>query len=353
MIASIDEQEGFGMNGTNRHGEHGQTLVVVALAMVAILLGAGLVVDGGWAFAQQRQTQNAMDAAANAGAVVLVQNLPFRVQGQAEPRTDQAVLNQIVDVAGSNGVTDLSPDAVYTDITGRPLIPTVTVGSLGAVAPPSDAYGVEVHGSIQFGTFFAGIAGLTGFTASARATAVAGSINTICATDEPCAFIPVTFPSSIQECDNTNRWQYGEGGPYTTTDTPTSDNETIIPICGTSDGSVGWLDIEPHDPVCHGNGAELLTCDIEHPYPHELPLPIWIHTVTGNINSAPLQNALDAFSGPTVGTYEPGLDQIVYIPLFDCIDNNIGQLSPGPACPTPSLTASAATPTTTSWQFSR
>jgi hypothetical protein len=325
------------MKGFNRRGERGQTLVVVAVAMVAILLGAGLVIDGGWAFAQQRTTQNAMDAAADAGAVALVQNLPFTVQGQAGPNTDQDVLDRIVAVAGTNGVTDLSPDALYTDITGVPLPGPVAVGSLGAVAPPAGAYGVEVHGAIQFGTFFAGIAGMTGFTASARATAVAGSINTICATDEPCAFIPVTFPSSLSSCDGQNRWQFGEG-PYIPTDNPTWDNESIVPICGTADGSVGWLDIEPHDPVCgSAQGAALLTCDVENPYPHELPLPIWIHTVTGNIQGGPLQNALDAYSGPTVGTYEPGLDQIVYIPLYDCIANNVGQVSPGPACPAPPL----------------
>ena len=61
---------------SNRN-ERGQTIVVLALAMVPILAMAGLVVDGGWAFAQQRRTQNAMDAAANAGAIVVLQNIPF------------------------------------------------------------------------------------------------------------------------------------------------------------------------------------------------------------------------------------------------------------------------------------
>src|SRR4051794_26264468 len=104
------------MKGSARPNERGQTLTIVALAMVPILLVAGLVIDGGWAFSQQRRTQNAMDAAANAGAVVLVQNLPFRSRGQAQPRTDADVLAQVVAVAASNGVTTPVPTAVYTGI---------------------------------------------------------------------------------------------------------------------------------------------------------------------------------------------------------------------------------------------
>ena len=165
--------------------------MIVALAAVPILIALGLVIDGGWAFAQQRRTQNAMDAAANAGAVMLVQDLPFRVQKQTQPKTDQQVLDEIVAVAAANGVTEQLPTAVYTDILGNPLSPSVEVGSQPASPPPADAYGVQVSGSIPFQTFFAGIAGMNGFTASATAMAVAGAINNLCASDEPCDFIPV------------------------------------------------------------------------------------------------------------------------------------------------------------------
>jgi hypothetical protein len=323
-------------NRSNR--QRGQTLVVVALALIPLLTMTGLVIDGGYAFTQQRRTQNAMDAAANAGAVVMVQNLPFRVRGQAQPRTDTEVYDEIVAVANSNGVTDTLPTAVYTDIDGNPLAGPIVVGDLGAVPPPDDAYGVEVEGSIPFGTFFAGVAGFSGFTASARAAAVAGAITNICAATESCGFIPVTFPTALTTCDGTGaQTAWGSGGAYALTDNPVALTEVIIPLCGTANGTVGWLNIEPDNPDCNGEGADELACNILAPVRQELSLPIWIDAYTGNINSNGVQDALNTFTGPTVGVYEPGLDKIVQIPLYDCIDNNIPQSSPGPACPTPPL----------------
>src|SRR4051794_11097663 len=112
-----------------RDGERGQTLVIVALAAIPIIMLLGLVIDGGWAYTQQRRTQNAMDAAANAGAVMLVQDLPFRAQGQTQPKTDGQVAAEIVSSAQQNGIVDTPPTAVYTDILGTPLNPTVVVGS--------------------------------------------------------------------------------------------------------------------------------------------------------------------------------------------------------------------------------
>ena len=206
---------------SSRTDERGQTLVIVALAMIPILLVVGLVIDGGWAFTQQRHTQNAMDSAANAGAVTLVQNLPFRVLAQTQPKTDADVLAAIVTTAALNGVSSPAPTAVYTDQLGAQLSPGVVVGSLGAVPPPAGAYGVQVTGSTSFSTFFAGIAGMTGFKATALATAVAGSINSICSSDEPCNFIPVTFPTALTDCENTNKQTaWGSGGPYALTDNP-------------------------------------------------------------------------------------------------------------------------------------
>ena len=56
-----------------------------------LLTMVGLVVDGGFALANQHRNQNAVDAAANAGAVLLMENLPFGLTGQPQPRTDTAV----------------------------------------------------------------------------------------------------------------------------------------------------------------------------------------------------------------------------------------------------------------------
>ena len=52
--------------------ERGQILVIFVLALVAIIGGVGLVIDGGFAFAQRRAEQNAADLGAFAGANALL-----------------------------------------------------------------------------------------------------------------------------------------------------------------------------------------------------------------------------------------------------------------------------------------
>lgn len=56
----------------SKRGQRGQILVVFILALVAIVAGVGLVIDGGFAFAQRRAEQNAADLAALAGASALL-----------------------------------------------------------------------------------------------------------------------------------------------------------------------------------------------------------------------------------------------------------------------------------------
>lgn len=316
--------------------EQGQTITLVAIAIVPLLLFAGLVIDMGWAFSQQRETQNAMDAAANAGAVVMVQNLPYTSRGLAAVRTDDDVKAEIDNTAVVNGVTN-PVAAIYTRIDGTPLDPVVTVGSRGSAPPPSEAYGVQVEGSRDFETFFARVRGIFGFVAASKATAVSGQITTICATDEPCAFLPVTFPTMISTCDNTGRQVLG-GSTYAATTTPNQSNLLILPLCGTSAGSVGWLDIEPPNPDCSGNGAAELACRIGDSSGVSLPLPAWVATQTGNTNSNGVQTALDAYTGDIAGTYEPGKDVTVQIPIYDCLDNDVPQPSTTRPCPSPEVT---------------
>jgi Putative Flp pilus-assembly TadE/G-like len=315
--------------------QRGQTLVVVALAMTALLTMAGLVIDGGNAFAQQRGTQNAMDAASEAGAAVMVQNLPFLVKSQPGPKTDTDVLNAVLAVSQTNGVS--APAADYTDINGNPI--GVAVGSIGGGPPPATAFGVRAGGSRSFSTFFGSLVGLSSFTASASATAIAGAMTSTCA-QATCGFIPITFPTQLTTCDGTNKQvDFGNGGPYALATKPfTAANEVIIPLCSTTDGSVGWLDILPHNPACNGNGTDFLACEILNGSNTQLPIPIWVNSQTGNTNNNNVQDALNTFTGPTPGVYEPGLDKLITVPLYDCLDNNVGQVSPGPPCPSPEVT---------------
>ena len=59
----------------DRSSQRGQALALFALALTAMVLGVAVVVDGGYAFAQRREAQNAADFAAMAGTRIVGQKL--------------------------------------------------------------------------------------------------------------------------------------------------------------------------------------------------------------------------------------------------------------------------------------
>jgi hypothetical protein len=292
----------------SRHrNERGQVLVIVAMGLVVMVAMVGLVIDGGFAWGQQRKTQNGADAMAEAGAAVLAQNLA----GTFPAKTDGDVACAVESAAAANGVSD--PVALYTDISGNFLTPAVQVGSCnpgGGAAVPAAAEGVKAGGARTFDTFLARIIGFNQFTASANATAVTGILDEVCPADAGCAILPVTFPLTAIICDDTHQQiQIGtEQWPIVQADDPTapnyanSSNEVIIPLCTTEDGSVGWLDLG-----C-GNLAETIT----NPCNADIPIPAWLHTQTGNVNS--LGAELNDFAGPVLGTAD---DSVVLLPIND------------------------------------
>src|SRR4029077_20517922 len=58
-----------------RRRQSGQALVIMVVAVIAMLAMTALIIDGGNAFVQQRSTQNGADAASEAGALVLAENV--------------------------------------------------------------------------------------------------------------------------------------------------------------------------------------------------------------------------------------------------------------------------------------
>jgi hypothetical protein len=357
-----------GEPGGRRQG--GQALVVVVLALVALLAGVALVIDSGNAFAQQRGTQNAVDSAANAGSIVLMNDVVANSNGQTLPATDADVLSAINLKAHDNNIAQ--PTAYYTTISGQCIladgtsaappcgsgaaatavqvgkgqIPTVKANAnvkqcplppnVDASTTPALACGVAVYGSRAFGTYFASIIGINTLTASANATAVAGALTTLCAADQPCSFLPLAFPTTLTLCDGSGKQINFNTDPYKpiTSGDLTSDNELIIGICGSGDGTVGWLQIVPEDSGtgCNGSMADLI-CDILVPDNPALQLPVWIQTVSGNTNDAKLDAAINTYAGNIVGMYELGKDKTVFIPLYDCTGTNESQTSTD-SCPT-------------------
>src|SRR3954469_5375230 len=108
--------------------ESGQTLPLVALMMPVTRGGAGMVVDGANAMAQQRGTQNAADAAALAGAVVIAEKMG------GESHTDSDVMTAVTSAFTRNG--SVNATSFYVDYTNGVV---GTVGRGGSI--PSDAGG--------------------------------------------------------------------------------------------------------------------------------------------------------------------------------------------------------------------
>jgi hypothetical protein len=330
----------------------------------AILLAVALVatiVDGGNVFAQQRVTQNGVDAAAEAGAVLLAE----RLAGGSEPSGgwDVNIGARITQTADANGVTVMA--AYYTDICGIPLKSDGTaaiddggrvedldaalqVGNGSHILPGGTSTapdcpnrlvgpvaGVMVIGERQVEAYVAGAIGLSSFLVRTRATAVAGYLQSYCDSSEGkyCALLPVAFPTSIIECDGSNRpidtreeWQFGV--------------VYKIPLCQASPGNVGYLDWDPPD-----GGTGEVVCSILVADNPAVTLPSWQYvTATGNTNggggscSLTVEEAIRTYNGKTVlvpqfdltcnpshgeepDSTEP---EIVTEPNYGCPDGDLG-----------------------------
>ena len=177
-----------------RSRPRGQILVVAAIAMISMIGGVALILEGGNAYAHQRGVQNAADAVANAGATVLAQQL-----GGAT-KTDADVAAAVNAIATAN---QLDSVAALLHEPGRPAaqqrrrcrhrIRRLRHASATASCPPRRP-GVHATGNQLFDTAFARVIGINQFTASADATAIAGPL-------AGGQFLPVVFPVNIADCE--------------------------------------------------------------------------------------------------------------------------------------------------------
>jgi Flp pilus assembly protein TadG len=287
------------MNAQLARSQRGQVIVILTVAMVALLAMVALIIDGGTAFAQQRAAQNGADSASEAGAVVLLQAL-----AKVSPtKTGSDVDTAVQTTAAANGLAT-PVQACYTDINGEPLNTDGTSNSNCASAaqvgpglpippcsacPGGSASGVRVAGGRSFNTFFAGVIGISGFTASATATAISGYVT---GTSGP--VVPVTYPVFATACDGTNHAIAGSTTPWPVGPA----NVLTIPLCQDSAGNVGWIDWDPGD----GGGAnELADAILGTPPNPAITTPRWYDiTATGNINSGQVQTAMEHWIGTTI-----------------------------------------------------
>ena len=253
-----------------RRGESGQTLVLFAGGLIALIAMVGLVIDGGNAYVQQRVTQNGLDAAAEAGTVQLARRL-LGVPG-TDAEWDQRVADLVNVTATSNSITRVDVPS-YVDHDGTDL------GPVGTGTIPANTQGVRVGGSRDFQTYFAGVIGLSQFTASATATAITGYVEG----SGVGGLMPLTFPILLTQCESgggSDRLFYPDGG----VEWPVGpENVVAIPLCSNGPGNVGWID------WYNSGGANVVRDSILNPNNPPIRTPHWYQ-----VNETGVQTTLDA-----------------------------------------------------------
>ena len=147
---------------------HGQIIVLFALVLGVIILGVGLVVDGGNALAERRSAQNAADFGALAGARVIAEWIDLDTNNGTDANVQAAISNAVAANSGAivtfgspNGPRYVQDDGALLAYVGNGVIPNRTAG-------------VNVPAQKSWRPFFLGIIGMSSWTASAQATAKGG-----------------------------------------------------------------------------------------------------------------------------------------------------------------------------------
>src|SRR5664280_3080142 len=139
-------------HSTKRQRERGQMIAIFALASTVIILAVGLVIDGGYALAQRRGSQNASDFAALAGARVVALWVGGNTNG-TDTNVKAAIANSIA-ANGGTALTFTSPNGpVYIKSDGSP---NGFVGTIVGGAIPAGPPGVSVGSTGSWSPFFLG-----------------------------------------------------------------------------------------------------------------------------------------------------------------------------------------------------
>ena len=281
---------------TTHRRAKGQVIVIAALAMVTMVGGVALILEGGNAYAHQRETQNAADAVANAGAAVLAERL-----GGAS-RSDSNVVAAMNRVSSRNFLSSYA--GLYTDVSGHWLTNGGAVttsqpaaAAVGSGSIPPGAQGVHAFGNQTFTASFGRVIGFDQFTSSADAIAVTGALT-------GGGFFPTVFPVNIVNCEVNGDLGVGEtnwsiSNPGANPGDPPIGQEYIVPLCKTGEGSFMILDLDGTPNNCAD--------EVSNPPALQFPdFPVQIQSDNGNNCANQMVDAVNAKSG-----------QVVFIPICD------------------------------------
>jgi hypothetical protein len=161
------------MYSRHRTREQGQILAIFAFGLVALIATVGLVIDGGSAYAQRRDEQNAADLAALAGANALYNG-----------HSNAQAIAVAHGVAGTNGYGN-GINGVTVNVTITNGVVTADVG-----APHRN--------------FFSGVVGMPTWQVSTTASAIAG------VPDTARGAAPIIMPIVDFEADGSPKYEYTE-----------------------------------------------------------------------------------------------------------------------------------------------
>jgi hypothetical protein len=206
--------------------EKGQTLVLVALGLVALLAAVALAVDVGNAYSVRRQMQNSADAGALAGARALC-NLKGVTEATNTARNQATSLND------------------YDRMVTATIRVYDTVSSGGTVIGGK----VQVTSSTVADTFIAGIIGVNTISVAADATAACGA-----ADKAGCGMWPIAFKKDLWD----GLAARGTGTPFYVWTGDKWDPQCEMACDFKDNDSDGKVDKD--DPNCDGGDC---TCDCD------------------------------------------------------------------------------------------
>lgn len=245
--------------------ECGQSAILIALAMLALIAFIGLIIDGGDAYLTRRDAQNASDAGAFAGAQALRADF-------ASDATVRAAINSFVQANHvANAASDVTAYYLNGNLPPNDQITGCQVGSCGSI--PNGATGVVVTSTIAFNSLFISV--VTGPGSNripARAKVQTGQL-----TAPASPVVPMAVPIPI-DCNPNEIWDDPNGCGRLQKD-------TAVDLFGTTTGSgnLQWLNlgaVDP-DPVSPCNENCIASYIAQDTTPVSVKVGDWLYPTTG------------------------------------------------------------------------
>jgi len=302
--------------------ESGQALVIMVFALVALLVVAGLAIDGGAAFLERRRMQNSADASALAGTRLLAE----AICGESAA-TDAAIFAEVKRYAESNGVKD--PDSnVQADYVDKD---ETVLGPVGGGTIPTDATGILADVKIARPTTFLSLIGIDEVAASAAALAMTGPPRMAGGGIRPFG-IPLHVVQDLDPDDPDNDWFTisfkHDGGDITWGDDNLAQHRGWM--------NMGYVWNQGEDPdfpraIDDSTGASGLKEWMENGWQGVIYIDcLWYGGCRYGdyIHAKPGTNSSAVCKAPE--------DTLIYIPIYDLVPHCEDEPIPGPkpACPT-------------------